>query len=34
MLRSNICDYSDGYSVAKGKIIVGNTNNVKKEIKS
>ena len=33
MLRSNICDYSDAYSVVKGKIIVGNTNNVNKRNK-
>ena len=27
MLRSDLCDYSDAYIVAKGKIIITNTDN-------
>ena len=33
MLRSNLCDYSDGYIVAKGRISVRGTNDANKRNK-
>ena len=33
MLRSHLCDYSDAYIIAKGRIGVRGTNDVKKEKK-